>query len=538
VFKVASDLVAIDLVAADSEGRFVADLRPEEIEILEDGKRQELLFLNVVQLAAAAAPAAPVAALPGPSSPGDTLRGAPSGGIDMVVVVDLGSTPPDALPRVREAITSMATQELPSGTRMMLVLVDRSIQIRQPFTSNTAAFLAAVRELPSPSAAGRSLGELTEGVDRSCDGSPEGLQSAIGLGRAYVDEARYALSTVVDAISNLTRLLGSLPGRKHVVLYSAGYPMDPTSAAVDTIGRVCIAPGTANEGVARQRVRDGFPAGRGEEAVDQLRRLTDDANRTQVSVYAVDSRGLMSDAPAANSRASARTARRGQLQEALREDTRAPQQLLASIAEQTGGRAYLNTNDLARGMRAAASDARGYYLLGYTPPGDRKEGRFYAVQVKVARPGLELRYRRGYRWLTDKQRRDQAIAAACRFPGLYEGPELDAEAAVGGGKLKVTAFISTRALVFRNEAGEHRNDLELYALLRDERGRSVGDRYLLAKDLALRLNEARYTDLRGRDDVEIANEAAAPKRGRYRLTVVVRHSGGRLAAKVIEVVVP
>jgi hypothetical protein len=234
----------------------------------------------------------------------------------------------------------------------------------------------------------------------------------------------------------------------------------------------------------------------------------------------------------------ARAARRGQLQETTRLSVRAPQQVLSSIADQTGGRASLNTNDLARGMRAAASDARGYYLLGYAPAGDRKEGRFYTVQVKVSRPGLELRYRRGYLWLSERQRRDRAVAAAIRQPGLFEGPDLDAEAGVASGKLRVTAFVPTRALLFRDEAGEHRNELELYALLRDEKGRTVGDRYLISKDLSLRLDEARYADLRTRDDVEIKNEVPAPKRGRYQLTLVLRHSGGRLAAKQIEIVVP
>ena len=58
----------------------------------------------------------------------------------------------------------------------------------------------------------------------------------------------------------------------------------------------------------------------------------------------------------------------------------------------------------------------------------------------------------------------------------------------------------------------------------------MGDRYLLHEDVEMKLPEARYADLRSRENVEIASDAPLPKTGRYQLAVVVRHSGGRLAS--------
>ena len=84
----------------------------------------------------------------------------------------------------------------------------------------------------------------------------------------------------------------------------------------------------------------------------------------------------------------------------------------------------------------------------------------------------------------------------------------------------------------------HRNELAIQGLLRDERGRPVGDRYLFTKTIDMKLPEDRYADLRSRENVEIASDAPAPKPGRYQLAVVVRHSGGRLASATAEVVVP
>jgi hypothetical protein len=66
----------------------------------------------------------------------------------------------------------------------------------------------------------------------------------------------------------------------------------------------------------------------------------------------------------------------------------------------------------------------------------------------------------------------------------------------------------------------------------------VGERFLFTKTIDMKLPEDRLADLVSRDNVEIANEAPAPKKGRYQVAVAVRHSGGRLASATAEVLVP
>jgi len=99
-------------------------------------------------------------------------------------------------------------------------------------------------------------------------------------------------------------------------------------------------------------------------------------------------------------------------------------------------------------------------------------------------------------------------------------------------------MLPTKILEFRNESGQYLNDISVQALLRDEEGKMVDNRYLFSKSINMKLPEARYTELRGRDNVEVANAAPAPKKGRYQLTVVARHSGGRLASAEATVEVP
>ena len=156
----------------------------------------------------------------------------------------------------------------------------------------------------------------------------------------------------------------------------------------------------------------------------------------------------------------------------------------------------------------------------------------------MLRAGLHARYRRGYEWLSEAKRQERALQAALRFPALYAEDGLALDPRIEGGTLDVAVILPTRALVFRDEAGLHRNQLVLQGLLRDDKGRTVGERYLFTKAIEMKLAEARYADLRSRDNVEIPAQAPAPKSGRYQLAVVLRHSGGRLAAASVELVVP
>ena len=103
---------------------------------------------------------------------------------------------------------------------------------------------------------------------------------------------------------------------------------------------------------------------------------------------------------------------------------------------------------------------------------------------------------------------------------------------------KSNVILPTRSLSFREQAGVHRNELALRGLLRDERGKPVDNRYLFTRSIEMRLPEARFADLRSRDNVEIPADAPAPKPGRCQLTVVLRHSGGRIASATADVVVP
>ena len=133
----------------------------------------------------------------------------------------------------------------------------------------------------------------------------------------------------------------------------------------------------------------------------RFRKLTEDANRANVSFYPVYARGLaVFDAPIGPDRPPALATDSAIL--AARHDS------LRSLAADTDGIAVVNTNQIDNALKRIVADLSSYYLLGYYSTNTKLDGRFRNITVRVRRPGVQVRARRGYRGLTA----DQLLTAA------------------------------------------------------------------------------------------------------------------------------
>jgi VWFA-related protein len=145
---------------------------------------------------------------------------------------------------------------------------------------------------------------------------------------------------------------------------------------------------------------------------DQIRHLPDEANRANVSFYPVDPRGLaVFESPINNPLpldVDARLLR-------TRSDS------LRTLADNTDGIALVSSNDLAGGFRRIVDDLSSYYLLGYYSSG-KLDGRFHPISVRVKRPGVKVRARRGYLAMTPAVATAAARNAAGRAPATTSGP--------------------------------------------------------------------------------------------------------------------
>jgi VWFA-related protein len=552
-FRVDTDLVVVDLVATDKQGRFLGDLRPDEIQVLESGQPRQVQFLQHVRAGRpsertpaagtlGAAPTAPAPATGTVASPAEAPAVAAL--VDagaLAIVIDLQSTPQEAMPRVIDAIGSMVGGQIPEGTQLMLATVWRGLEVRQAFTTDRQRFFAALDTVKTATGYESRMLQLVDQLDdiaQFTDSDPgKAISLATTMGSNVIMETHRELADLSQALAALARMVSPLPGRKHVVVYSMGYAIRPVQSVIDLITDAFMPASRPDE--LRTRLASSLSALETNDSVREVERLVDQANRSQVSFYTIDPMGLQPDSLDTRNRGSVRLSTRGVVPSVRRATILQPQEYLRTVALDTGGRVYVNTNDLEMGLRRAWVDAREYYLVGFVPSEVSKKGtEFRRIEVKVARPDVDVRYRRGYWRGTDRDRVDRDTLLASRFPDLFSNGDLDVEAIVDGGSLNVTTFLRPMALRFSERDGRFHNDISIQAFLRDGNGKLVGGKGLFSKDVALKLPPDQLEALQTSDNIEIPTKVKAPSRGTYTLVVMARHSGSRLVTKTTEVVVP
>ena len=220
---------------------------------------------------------------------------------------------------------------------------------------------------------------------------------------ATVEQIRNQVS--LSALESLVTHLGSLrEGRKAVILVSEGYAAVLPAQLNDPIASM---PGLGNparnaQGLESVDDRTAFFANI--DIQNMLRPVYDAANRNNTAIYALDPRGLATGEFGITEGVGPQTDRQ-MLQSTM--------DSLRTLAEETDGRAIVNRNDLEAGLRQVVRDSSAYYLLGYNSTQTAPDGKFHEIKVKVTRPGVQVRARKGYWALT---REDMARALAPRKP--------------------------------------------------------------------------------------------------------------------------
>ena len=215
----------------------------------------------------------------------------------------------------------------------------------------------------------------------------------------------------LSALEALVTGLGTKrEGRKSVILISEGYSnylppqlRDP-SAALPGVGnpnrnRPLVGERTPDERNAEQRAQFFSYT----DLLSDLREVFTAANRANCAIYALDPRGLA---------AFEFDIDQGVGQQLDKAALAAGLDTLRTLADETDGRAILNSNDLVKGLRQMVKDASSYYLLGYTTASPT-DGKFKQIRVKVKRPGLDVRARKGY-WALSNDDVAAVNAAAAR----------------------------------------------------------------------------------------------------------------------------
>lgn len=565
--RVESRLVLVDLIATDQNGNPIGDIDASQVRVFQDGKQQNIQFFQHFSSDNAGSAS--------DNAPAGVQRAAPAQAPSIAIVIDRASLTLDAMKRTKEALLSFLGSERPDNGRYMLATFSGGgLDVVQPFTGDRAAIVHAIENVEAAPNAESSLStfsrfsqQVEEVFHGAAYGSDQAAMSA-NMAATFISEIASRVSGISDAMTGLTQYLSHLPGRKHVILASGGYPLKPHEIARDLIERRVrnlygINPWDAKgrnppkpplpeplaveyvkdyrgtepdkENVFKERMNAILSRSAGPDLNQHLADLAEQANRSRVSIYTVDGRGLLAAAGGGAADAGLidhlGAAYLADLRDAI---IRSPQEFLTDVADQTGGLSYLNSNDLQAGFRRAAQETRSYYLIAYSPPSaPQADGKYHQIRVEVDRPDTSIRYRKGYLQADEREAAGQDVLAALRYPDLYRDYAVQLEVAPEGKKLKVTAFIPSDALRFQQDGGTLRGSLEMYGALFDQSGKWIGKDLLFRTGRRLVYSAEEMARVRGFSSVSMSAQGALPDSGDYELIVVIRQGadGSILAAR-------
>jgi VWFA-related protein len=488
-FRVRIEYVEVDAVVRAKDGRFIADLKKDDFEVFEDGKRQDIANFELVNVPVEPRPA--VSLVTRREIEPDVVSNAqPPGRVYLIVLDDLHVNPMRTQ-RARKIARDFIQQNLAPNDVATVITTSGNRDAIQDFTTNKRLLLQAVdrfvgRKVMSPGAAEIST-TLAPGVDPTTTG---------GIPDPGARERIFNARSTLEALSYIATFAGTVRNRrKAMVLIGEGIdynlgrtavggpvaPTDPEALPVE---------GFVDEGNAPRLLRDS------------LRSFVDAANRANVTLYALDPSVFtqggddlidVASGPPGNSftdKNDAEVSRFGK----LRDDVEAAQDNLRTLATETGGFAATGSPKSIEGaFDRIRNETSHYYILGYYPTNDKNDGKFRKIEVRVKRPGVEVVARKGYVAPREKAARAavietkegtsaplrEALAAGLSTVGLpINVVAVPFRGAGANGSVLVMLQTPPGAVKFVEKNGKIEGNLEVGFVAVDHQGKTRGGEHL------------------------------------------------------------
>jgi VWFA-related protein len=355
--RTSTRLVIVDVVATDSKGQPVTDLKAEDFTMLEDTKAQQISSFAFQH----PGPAPVTAAL---QLPPGVVTNAPqyqSSSLNVILLDTLNGDFAEQAYAKDQLVKYFAGAQI-SRPIALFVLSDRLVLLHD-FTTDSAALKSVLEKFKPPARTNNADTTLSRASAFTTHGD--------------FHTSEQTIESTLNQLNALAKTLTGYSGRKNLIWVSESFPVNlfpdfmtagassiPTSnvrgaqsPAAGTIGRASL---------------EGSGQGAFKDYALLIKKVSDSLMAAQVAVYAVDASAVGKD------------------------ERLAAQHTMNEMAERTGGKAFHNTNDLVTSMRTSIDDGATYYTLEYYPDNKKWDGQFRTIQVKSSRPGVNLRYRLGY----------------------------------------------------------------------------------------------------------------------------------------------
>lgn len=385
--KTSARLVLVDVTVEDSQGRPVHGLKASDFRLEENHQPETLKSFEEHTTNAGSAAAPPMPALP----PGSFTNYTPvaEDGTLNVVLLDTLNTPTNNQASVRLQLQEYVKHANPQN-RIAIIGLATHLILLQGFTTDPAILKDAIehRLTPRGSAllddpAGSNMDQASAADTLSAMGT---IASSVTAVQQFESEqasfrTQIRIQYTLDAFSQIARYLANFPGRKNLIWFSGSFP-------ITLFGDMT--------GVNTFATQADFS--------QQVRETTSLLDRARVAVYPIDARGLQTTPLFEASRGGAGFATNPGRPAAeisrFSENNAAEHMTMDKLAEDTGGRAFFNTNGLADAVAKAVESGANYYTLSYAPANAVQDGRYRNIAVvltgALAARGMKLTYRHGY----------------------------------------------------------------------------------------------------------------------------------------------
>lgn len=460
VFRSGRVLVSVDVVVRDRQGNIVKGLKADDFEVREDGRPQDVLTFSFQEIADAT-DVKPVEAAPLLSGVEEKMtQAAPAASADaapkpmtskeladrrlIVLLFDTSSMQPEDVQRSIDAASKYVSEQMSPADMIAVATVSSTLDVLNDFTGDRAKVAQTLARLgwtegtatPPPDAATAATDEQTAAAEE------ETATEAAELDMFNNDVRLRALRTLAEALAPLEQ-------KKAIIYFSAGMQRS------------------------------------GQDNQIELRSAINAAVRAHVSIYPVDTRGLQAvvpggDATQASGRGQSLFSGGGVRQQFAR--LSGSQDTLTSLAADTGGRAFTDTNNFGEAFTRVRRDMSAYYLLGYSSTDPARDGRFRRIQVRVKTEGLRVEARAGYfaeRDFAHTSRTDRETQLQEQMFSAVSSTDLPVM--VNGGFFRLTADryyvpisvgVPGYAVPVKSEKEEV--SLDVLGLVADEQGRPLG----------------------------------------------------------------
>ena len=483
-------LVVVDEVVTDKKGLAVTGLTADDFTVEENGKKQKVSVFLPPASTNRMTPASPP---PGVLS--NRPENAGPAGVPIVLVLDAANSPFEQQAYARSEMLKYVSEQGQSGHPMAVLALTDRLHVLQQFTSDPQVLMTTIKNFkpesqilsnnltPAPTAVPPGMEGATRGAGPVLVSTQQAVSDFATAPIAYNLERRTLIT--IDAMRSLSRMLGGLQGRKNVIWLTAELPFDLIPENRNMTDAEMLADLPVSQSKSVQLRSAAVYAGQERELHGEaIRQAEAQLASSNIAIYPVDLHGLLGGMNTTYSGAhdvdihGAGLANQAIAQSA---SLQASQGTMEEVAAETGGKPYINQNEIKNGVALAAADDTASYEVGYYPENKKWDGKYRNIKIKLAHGDTQIRYRKGY-FAVDttppkNANSEQDVAAALQFNAPATQISFVAQAKpTDPGKFRVIFLVNARTVTAEDTGGNKKVNVSLYACIFGPDGKTLATR--------------------------------------------------------------